>query len=92
MVADVTHPLIGINLLSHFGVLVDCKYDRLLDRVTSLSVPAQATSSLIPSVKTINGGTPLNSLLAKHRNRHPTLQNVGAHFSDYTVMTLKTRI
>jgi hypothetical protein len=84
MVADVTHPLISIDLLSHFGVLVDCYYNRLLDGVMSLSVPAQAITSLTPSVKTINGGTPVNSLLTKHQNRHSTLQNVGTHFSDYT--------
>jgi hypothetical protein len=30
MVADVTHPLIGIDFLSHFGLLVDCKRIRLL--------------------------------------------------------------
>jgi hypothetical protein len=64
VVADVTHPLIGIYILSNFGLLVDCKHNRLLAGVTSLSVPAQAASSLIPSVKTISGGTPVDSLLA----------------------------
>jgi hypothetical protein len=56
--------LIGVDFLSHFGLLVDCKHNRLLDGVTSLSVQAQAASSLIPSVKTISGGTPVDSLLA----------------------------
>jgi hypothetical protein len=32
VVADVTHPLIGIDFLSHFGLLVDCKHNRLLGR------------------------------------------------------------
>jgi hypothetical protein len=42
VVADVTQPLIGADFLSHFGLLVDCRNNRLLDGVTSLSAPAQA--------------------------------------------------
>jgi hypothetical protein len=36
VVADVTHPIIGVDFLSHFGLLVDCQNNRLLDdnRVT----------------------------------------------------------
>jgi hypothetical protein len=63
VVADVTHPIIGINFLSHFGLLVDCRNNRLLDGDTTLSAPAQAASSQVPSVKTITGGTPVDSLL-----------------------------
>jgi hypothetical protein len=40
VVADVTQPLIAADSLSHFGLLVDCKNNRLLDAVTSFSVPA----------------------------------------------------
>jgi hypothetical protein len=65
VMADVTRPIIGVDFLSHFGLLVDCRNNRLLDGITSLSVPAQAASALIPSVKTIIGDTPINSLLAK---------------------------
>jgi cleavage and polyadenylation specificity factor subunit 1 len=65
VVADVTNSLIGVDFLSHFGLLVVCRNNRLLEEVTSLSAPAQAASSLIPSVKTITGGTPVDSLLAE---------------------------
>jgi cleavage and polyadenylation specificity factor subunit 1 len=65
VVADVTHPFIGVDFLSHFGLLVDCRNNRLLDGVTSTSVPAQAASALIPRVKTITGGTPIDSLLTE---------------------------
>jgi cleavage and polyadenylation specificity factor subunit 1 len=65
VVADVIHPLFGVDLLSHFDLLVDCKHNRLLHEVTSLSVRARAVSLLIPSVKTISGGTPVDSLLAE---------------------------
>jgi hypothetical protein len=30
VVADVTHPLIGVDFLSQFGLLVDCKHNRLV--------------------------------------------------------------
>jgi hypothetical protein len=47
--ADITQLLIGADFLSHFGLLVDCKNNRLLDGVTSLSAPAQAASSQTPA-------------------------------------------
>jgi hypothetical protein len=64
VVADITHPIIGVDFLSHFGLLVDCRNNRLLNGITSLSVPAQAASALVPSVKTDTGGTPIDSILA----------------------------
>jgi hypothetical protein len=64
MVADVTHPLIGVDFLSHFGLLVDCKHNGLLDKITS-SVPAQDASFLIPSIETISGSTPGDGFLAE---------------------------
>jgi hypothetical protein len=36
VLTDVTHPIIGVDFLSHFGLLVDCRNSRLLDGVTSL--------------------------------------------------------
>ncbi|PNF34364.1 hypothetical protein B7P43_G15490 [Cryptotermes secundus] len=65
IVADVTHPIIGVDFLSHFGLLVDCRNERLMDRVTTLSVQAQATSMQISSVKTNTGGTPIESLISE---------------------------
>jgi hypothetical protein len=74
VVPDVTRPIIGVDFLSHFGLLVDCRNNRLLDGVTSLSVPAQAASMLIPSVKTIIGDTPINCLLAEFLDlTHPAI-------------------
>jgi hypothetical protein len=64
-VADVTQPLIGVDFLSHFGLLVDCRNNRLLDGFTLLSSPAQPSNSLMPSVNTLNSGIPVDSLLAE---------------------------
>jgi hypothetical protein len=37
VVADVSQPLIGADFLAHFGLLVDCRNNRLLDGITSMS-------------------------------------------------------
>jgi hypothetical protein len=57
VVADVQTPIIGVELLSHFGLLVDCRNNRLLDGTTSLSAPGQAAQMPIASVKTIGCGS-----------------------------------
>jgi hypothetical protein len=53
-----------MDFLSHFGLL-DCRNNRLLAGITSLSVPAQPANVLVPSVKTITDGTPIDSILAE---------------------------
>jgi hypothetical protein len=64
VVADVTH-LIGVDFLSHFGLLVDCRNNRLLDGVTSLSIPAQIARSRISSIKVVSNGTSVDSLFSE---------------------------
>jgi predicted aspartyl protease len=65
VVADVQTTIIGIDLLSHFGLLVDCRNNRLRDGVTSMSAPAQPARTSVPSIKVISGSTPANDLLAE---------------------------
>jgi hypothetical protein len=65
VVVDITQPLIGADFLSHCGLLADCKNNRLLDAVTSLSVPAQAASSQTPSVNIISGGSSVDTRLSE---------------------------
>jgi hypothetical protein len=65
VVPDVTRPIIRVDFLSHFSLLVDCQNNQLLDGVMSLPVPAQAASVLTPSVKTIINDTPIDGLLAE---------------------------
>jgi hypothetical protein len=60
VVADVTQPVIRADFLSHY-----CKYKRLLDGVTSLSAPAQAANSRIPSVKVVSASTPVDDILSE---------------------------
>jgi len=63
VIADVELPIIGVDLLSHYGPLVNCRNSRLLGGVTSLSTPGLIAPPAVPSVKVIAGGTPPDELL-----------------------------
>jgi hypothetical protein len=65
VVADVQLPIVGVDLLSYYGLLVDCRHNRLLDGVTSLSNPVQTAPASVPSVKTIASDTTTDCLLAE---------------------------
>jgi len=62
-IVDVDLPIIRVDLLSHYGLLVDCRNNRLLDGVTSLSTSGLIAPPSVPSVKVIAGDTPPDSLL-----------------------------
>jgi len=62
VIADVDLPIIGVDLLSHYGLLVYCSNNRLLDGVTSMSTPGLTAPPSVPSVKIIAEGTPPDSL------------------------------
>ena len=53
VIADVDLPIIGLDLLSHYGLLVDCRNNRLLDGVASLSTPGLIAPLSVLSVKVI---------------------------------------
>ncbi|XP_017796720.1 PREDICTED: uncharacterized protein LOC108578232 [Habropoda laboriosa] len=68
VVAEVSKPIIGVDFLYHFGLLVDIRNQRLMDQVTSLSVPglpANRSRQTIPSIKTVYGGSMFHDLLQK---------------------------
>lgn len=54
VVADVSKPIIGVDFLSFYNLLVDCRNQRIMDGVTSLTVPAprQRSADSISSVRT----------------------------------------
>ena len=52
-----------MDLLSHYGLLVDCRHIRLLDGFTSLSIPGHIAPPSIPSVKVIARCLPPDSPL-----------------------------
>ena len=48
VIADVDLPIIGVDLLSYYGLLVDCRNNHLLDGVTSLSTPGLIAPLAVP--------------------------------------------
>ncbi|GBP35074.1 Retrovirus-related Pol polyprotein from transposon 297 [Eumeta japonica] len=44
-IADVTKPIIGVDFLKYYNLLVDCRNQRLIDDTTALSVNAPAQNS-----------------------------------------------
>lgn len=64
-VADVTKPIIGVDFLSHYNLLVDCRHHRLVDGVTNLSItaPHRNTSTETVTIKAVAGDTPFHQLL-----------------------------
>ncbi|XP_045445755.1 uncharacterized protein LOC123653815 [Melitaea cinxia] len=64
VIADVTKPIIGVDFLNFYGLIVDCRNKRLLDRVTSISSTAKVVScSNIASVKILTGETRYHKIL-----------------------------
>lgn len=65
IVADVTKPIIGVDFLSHYGLIVDCRNQRLIDSTTTLKTAAASVSSsiTISSVKTLIGDSTYHELL-----------------------------
>ena len=55
MAADVQTPIIGMDFLSHYGLLVDPRNKRLLDTTTQLSSRGYAATTDEVSIKTIIG-------------------------------------
>ncbi|XP_076664850.1 uncharacterized protein LOC143367152 [Andrena cerasifolii] len=66
VVADVGVPIIGMDFLSHYGLLVDPRNGRLIDSETNLSTSGSAVNTDIPSVKTIIADSMYHQLLAKY--------------------------
>ena len=86
-IADVDLPIIGVDLLWHYGLLVDCRNNLLLEGVSSNSTPGLVATLSVPSVKVIAGRTPpdshleefpgLNKPALSHREiRHNTTHHI----------------
>jgi hypothetical protein len=69
VIADLELPVIGVDLLSHYGLLFYCRKNRPLDGVTSLSTPGLIAPQAVPSVKFVAGGTPPENYWRNSRDR-----------------------
>lgn len=65
-VADVKTPIIVMDFLCHFGLLVDPRYKTLIDTATRITSKGYAASNDEPSIKTICGDSAYHRLLAEY--------------------------
>lgn len=63
-VANVTKAIIGVDFLSHFNLIVDCRNQRLIDNTTTLCTDACIASCNVFSVKVATGDTRYHRLLS----------------------------
>lgn len=68
VVADVSRPIIGVDFLSFYNLLVDCRQHRLVDGVTTLSVsvPARKGTDSVISVKAVSGLSRFHNVLREY--------------------------
>lgn len=66
VIADVSTPIIGVDFLSHYGLLVDPRNKRLVDSITSLSTTGHSASAQVVTVKTVFGKSVYHQLLVEY--------------------------
>lgn len=67
VIADVSKPIIGVDFLSFYNLLVDVRNARLIDSITSLTSAAIVASTCVcPQIKLITGDSPYHRLLEEY--------------------------
>jgi hypothetical protein len=91
VVADVTTPIIGVDFLNHYGLLVDPRNKRLIDRTISLSTVGYRAEADTPAVKTIIGESTYHRILAEYPDltrppvfRRETIRHNAEHHVETT--------
>ncbi|KAJ8912285.1 hypothetical protein NQ315_017318 [Exocentrus adspersus] len=65
IVADVDVPIIGMDFMAHYNLLIDPRHRRILDGTTNLHTVGQEAHQNIMSIKAVVGDTRYHQLLAK---------------------------
>jgi hypothetical protein len=68
IIAEVSKPIIGVDFLSFYGLLVDCRQHKLLDSLTNISITAPSSHKHgheLLSVKVFSGNTAYHDLLRR---------------------------
>lgn len=86
VVADVTKPIIGVDFLNFYNLIVDCRNKRLIDNLTSVTAIATlAICENVSSVKVVTGETRYHKILdefpeiTRPAGRHRTTQHNTVH-------------
>lgn len=77
IIADVTHPIIGADFLSHFHLLIDVKRRRIIDNITSLHVDGVSCSRREVTPLLTNPETPCR--FTRLLRRFPEITNPTLH-------------
>ncbi|CAF4918237.1 unnamed protein product [Pieris macdunnoughi] len=89
VVADVTRPIIGVDFLGQYNLLVDCRRHRLIDGLTSLSVNAPRCANI--SVETVAGNSDFHDLLRNYPDvTKPTGKPNEASYTYYPWSTIRS--
>lgn len=91
-VADVSKPIIGVDFLSYYNLLVDCRKQRIIDGITSLSAvatPIGMTKDL-PSVKAVTGETDFHDILREFPEITRPAGMLSTTFKHNTVHHIRT--
>ncbi|CAK1598304.1 unnamed protein product [Parnassius mnemosyne] len=89
VVADVTKAIIGVDFLSFYNLIVDCRNKRLIDGVTSLSTIALPANLDIFSVKIVTGDSVYHDVLKEFPDmtRPAGVQGVSKHNAVHHIRT-----
>ena len=66
LVADVSHPIIGVDFLAHYNLVIDARKQQLCDATTQLTVTGQVAECEQLAVKTLTDGSTHFDLLARY--------------------------
>jgi hypothetical protein len=61
IVADVAPPIIGVDFLAHYSLLIDVRRRQLIESVTTLTTPGKLSTGAMVHVKVISSESNLNS-------------------------------
>ena len=83
VVANVTHPLLGVDFLHHYGLLVDCKNLKILDSETKRKMKITSVDTPINNILVNQSDIPepIKDLLVKY-NKLTTVQDLSTSNSN----------
>jgi transposase InsO family protein len=61
IVADVDQPIIGVDFLAHYSLLIDVRRRQLVDNVTTLTTPGKLSTDALVQIKVISRDSDINS-------------------------------
>lgn len=68
IIADVPKPIVGADLIFHYGLIVDIKGQQLIDKTTGLSTKGRVTNEIPSFISAVPEGHPYGDLLKRFPN------------------------